>query len=100
MVQERKGETIRGETVLFSQDTAYIECRFENCRYAFDGTGFNALNCQFEHGYWDFNGPAATTIDALGAFWESPGSEPLLEIIFERITGSAETARKIVAMKG
>ena len=99
MVQERKGETITGETVLFSEDTTYIDCVFENCSYVFDGTGFNAINCQIQHGWWDFNGPAAITIDVLGAFWTSPGSEPLLEILFERITGSAETARKIVAMK-
>jgi hypothetical protein len=99
MVQNRRDETIVGETVIFSAETTYTNCTFVDCAYEFDGTGLNATDCTFGIGDWQFTGAAITTVDVIRSFWTSPGSEPLLELIFARMTGSQETARQIVALK-
>jgi len=99
MAQNRSDETISGETVIFSADTTYTNCRFENCVYEFDGTGLNATNCIFMDGDWRFTGAALITVDVIGTFWSTPGSDPLLELIFARMTGSDEIARQMVALK-
>lgn len=99
MAQERVGETINGENILFSAETSYRDCTFENCTYQVDGTGFHSQDCRFGPGNWEFLDAASNTIDLVGAFWSTPGSEPLLQLLFTRMTGDEEIARKIVALK-
>lgn len=99
MAKNRSDETISGETVIFSADRTYTNCRFENCFFEFDGTGLNATNCIFGDGDWKFTGAALTTVDVIGNFWATRGSDPLLQLIFARMTGSDEIAKKIVALK-
>lgn len=99
MALNRTDETITGETVIFSAYRTYTNCRFEDCVYEFDGTGLNATNCTFAEGEWKFTGAATMTMDVIRSFWTSPGTGPLLELIFTRMTGSQEIARQIVALK-
>ena len=79
-----EGATFTNETVVLDGNQ-YVNCTFNNCEIAFNGTAAVSLNgINFNDCRWTFNGPAGLTIDFMTALYQA-GMTTLIDGTIENI---------------
>jgi hypothetical protein len=93
-MQQFRGKIFVGQRIRLQPRQVYTRCGFEDCVLEIDGSSFPDATCTFQGCTFNFDGGAAGTISFLRQLWHMPGMGPILEVVFEQITGSKALAKQ------